>query len=111
ARQETQRLLNLVGEGQRMLGNALVALSELRCNLGAAPPRPLQLARPLPHYGPPMLVQQATIPIQVCLTAVPLTGGVGVQLPPLPPEFLQAVAHQITQQAMAAAASAATGTA
>ncbi|TRZ06821.1 hypothetical protein HGM15179_020286 [Zosterops borbonicus] len=35
-------------------------------------------------------------------------GGVGVQLPPLPPEFLQAVAHQITQQAMAAAASAAT---
>lgn len=36
-------------------------------------------------------------------------GGAPLQLPPLPPEFLQAVAHQITQQAVAAAASAATG--
>ncbi|NXV54632.1 BAG6A protein, partial [Molothrus ater] len=65
AREEAQRVLTLVGEGQRLLGNALVALAELRCNLGGVPPRPLQLARPLPHYGPPMLVQQATIPIQV----------------------------------------------
>ncbi|NWV42219.1 BAG6 protein, partial [Grantiella picta] len=64
-REEAQRLLNLVGEGQRLLGSALVTLAELRCNLAASPPRPLQLARPLPHYGPPMLVQQATIPIQV----------------------------------------------
>ncbi|NXV39747.1 BAG6 protein, partial [Rissa tridactyla] len=64
-REEAQRLVNLVGEGQRLLGNALVALSELRCNLGGAPPRPLTLARPLPHYGPPMLLQQAAIPIQV----------------------------------------------
>ncbi|XP_053790015.1 large proline-rich protein BAG6, partial [Vidua chalybeata] len=200
AREEAQRVLNLVGEGQRLLGNALVALAELRCNLGGPPPRPLHLARPLPHYGPPMLVQQATIPIQINVgTTVTMAGnggpappapppaelppgptppappappgdppeaappppgpspptpgpprvirishqsvepvvmmhmniqdsgsppgggsagppgpglgigGVGVQLPPLPPEFLQAVAHQITQQAMAAAASAATG--
>ncbi|XP_058678482.1 LOW QUALITY PROTEIN: large proline-rich protein BAG6 [Ammospiza caudacuta] len=216
AREEAQRVLTLVGEGQRLLGNALVALAELRCNLGGVPPRPLQLARPLPHYGPPMLVQQATIPIQINVgTTVTMAGngggagagggpapptpppppappgpaelppgpsptaspgdppetppgggaaagpappppppppprvirishqsvepvvmmhmniqdsgsppsggsagppgpglgigGVGVQLPPLPPEFLQAVAHQITQQAMAAAASAATG--
>ncbi|NXV00462.1 BAG6A protein, partial [Cettia cetti] len=65
AREEAQRVLNLVGEGQRLLGNALVVLAELRCNLGGATPRPLHLARPLPHYGPPMLVQQATIPIQV----------------------------------------------
>ncbi|XP_057259320.1 large proline-rich protein bag6-like [Pezoporus wallicus] len=36
-------------------------------------------------------------------------GASPLQLPPLPPEFLQAVAHQITQQAVAAAASAATG--
>ncbi|KAM6993455.1 LOW QUALITY PROTEIN: large proline-rich protein BAG6 [Passerculus sandwichensis] len=216
AREDAQRVLTLVGEGQRLLGNALVALAELRCNLGGVPPRPLQLARPLPHYGPPMLVQQATIPIQINVgTTVTMAGngggagagggpappappppdrrappgpsptaspgdppprdppggrghggpgpapsapaprprpprvirishqsvepvvmmhmniqdsgsppsggsagppgpglgigGVGVQLPPLPPEFLQAVAHQITQQAMAAAASAATG--
>ncbi|KAM9584558.1 LOW QUALITY PROTEIN: large proline-rich protein BAG6-like, partial [Morphnus guianensis] len=203
-REEAQRLVNLVGEGQRLLGNALVALSELRCNLGAAP-RPLHLARPLPHYGPPMLLQQAAIPIQInvgttvtmtgngarapappgpaesppgpppppqpppgipprgcCPPRAPqpsgppgaqpgpprvirishqtvepvvmmhmniqgelrLTGSRGcsrpprarfghgrgpLQLPPLPPEFLQAVAHQITQQAVAAAASAATG--
>ncbi|NXQ53101.1 BAG6A protein, partial [Anthoscopus minutus] len=64
-RDEAQRVLTLVAEGQRLLGNALVVLAELRCNLGTAPPRPLTLARPLPHYGPPMLVQQATIPIQV----------------------------------------------
>lgn len=43
-REEAQRLVNLVGEGQRLLGNALVALSELRCNLGGPPPRPLHLA-------------------------------------------------------------------
>ncbi|CAM5105317.1 unnamed protein product [Natator depressus] len=36
-------------------------------------------------------------------------GAAHVPLPSLPPEFMQAVAHQITQQAMAAAASAATG--
>ncbi|CAM5159401.1 unnamed protein product [Eretmochelys imbricata] len=36
-------------------------------------------------------------------------GAPPVPLPSLPPEFMQAVAHQITQQAMAAAASAATG--
>ncbi|NXV76903.1 BAG6 protein, partial [Atlantisia rogersi] len=64
-REAAQRLVNLVGEGQRLLGNALVALSELRCNLGGPPPRPLHLARPLPHYGPPLLLQQAAIPIQV----------------------------------------------
>lgn len=39
-----------------------------------------------------------------------LLGGAGhMPLPSLPPEFMQAVAHQITQQAMAAAASAAAG--
>nr|XP_034963050.1 large proline-rich protein BAG6 isoform X2 [Zootoca vivipara] len=36
-------------------------------------------------------------------------GAAHMPLPSLPPEFMQAVAHQITQQAMAAAASAATG--
>uniref|UniRef100_A0ACB8EFU4 Large proline-rich protein bag6 n=1 Tax=Sphaerodactylus townsendi TaxID=933632 RepID=A0ACB8EFU4_9SAUR len=36
-------------------------------------------------------------------------GAPHMPLPSLPPEFMQAVAHQITQQAMAAAASAATG--
>ena len=58
-------MLSMVGESQRLLGNALVALSELRCNLGAAPPRTLHVARPPPHYGPPVVLQQAAIPIQV----------------------------------------------
>ena len=57
-------MLSMVGESQRLLGNALVALSELRCNLGAAPPRTLHVARPPPHYGPPVVLQQAAIPIQ-----------------------------------------------
>ncbi|NXP83384.1 BAG6B protein, partial [Ramphastos sulfuratus] len=66
AREAAQRLLTLAGEGQRLLGQALAALAELRVNLGGAPPRGLQLARPLPHYGaPPLLLQQAAIPIQV----------------------------------------------
>ncbi|XP_033929435.1 large proline-rich protein BAG6, partial [Melopsittacus undulatus] len=202
-----QRLVSLVGEGQRLLGNALAALADLRCDLGMTPPRPLLLARPAhgpapPPAPPPLLLQQAAIPIQINVgTTVTMTGNGGgrapppppsgpvepppgpsptpptppspgdppppegpppppppgppprvirishqsveplvlmhmnipdsgaqagggtsappghglgmgpspLQLPPLPPEFLQAVAHQITQQAVAAAASAATG--
>ncbi|XP_053907923.1 LOW QUALITY PROTEIN: large proline-rich protein BAG6 [Cuculus canorus] len=89
-REEAQRVVNLVGEAQRLLGNALVAVSELRCNLGGPPPRPLQLARPLPHYGPPMLLQQAAIPIQINVgTTVTMTGGNGARAPPAdsPPPF------------------------
>ncbi|XP_062454503.1 LOW QUALITY PROTEIN: large proline-rich protein BAG6 [Rhea pennata] len=200
AREEDQRVINLVGESQRLLGNVLVALSDLRCNLAGAAPRHLHVARPLAHYAAPMVLQQAAIPIQINVgTTVTMTGngarapappgpsegtpaasppgdppegrrpppgpppppapagappgpprvirishqtvepvvmmhmniqdsgsqaaggsagppghglgmgGAPLQLPPLPPEFLQAVAHQITQQAVAAAASAATG--
>ncbi|ELK23376.1 Large proline-rich protein BAG6 [Myotis davidii] len=93
-REEDQRLINLVGESLRLLGNTFVALSDLRCNLACAPPRHLHVVRPMSHYTTPMVLQQAAIPIQ---------------LPSLPPEFMHAVAHQITHQAMVAAvASAAT---
>ncbi|GAA6090739.1 large proline-rich protein BAG6 isoform X1 [Tachysurus ichikawai] len=45
-REEDQHVLNLVGEALRLLGNALVALSDLRCNLSSAPPRHLHVIRP-----------------------------------------------------------------
>nr|XP_054361762.1 large proline-rich protein BAG6 isoform X6 [Mirounga angustirostris] len=184
-REEDQRLINLVGESLRLLGNTFVALSDLRCNLACAPPRHLHVVRPMSHYTTPMVLQQAAIPIQINVgTTVTMTGngtrpppaanaeaappGPGqasslaptstavdsstegipppgpapppttshprvirishqsvepvvmmhmniqgstlIQLPSLPPEFMHAVAHQITHQAMVAAvASAAAG--
>nr|XP_056711988.1 large proline-rich protein BAG6 [Euleptes europaea] len=217
-REEDQRIINLVGESLRLLGNTFVALSDLRCNLSCNAPRHLHVVRPMSHYTAPMVLQQAAIPIQINVgTTVTMTGngsrpapagleasaqaaqpappaqpsapaeagrpseglppssspgstptqtqasqtghprvirishqtvepvvmmhmniqdsgsqmggssaggappmgpagpgqGMGgaphMPLPSLPPEFMQAVAHQITQQAMAAAASAATG--
>ncbi|KYO40755.1 large proline-rich protein BAG6 [Alligator mississippiensis] len=213
-REEDQRVINLVGESLRLLGNIFVALSDLRCNLACNTPRHLHVVRPMAHYTAPMVLQQAAIPIQINVgTTMTMTGngaraappstegappaapppatvlgdapegqgpapgsgptptqsqasqtshprvirishqtvepvvmmhmniqdsglqvagggsgGTGVpgtpgsaghgqgmggstplQMPSLPPEFMQAMAHQITQQAMAAAASAATG--
>lgn len=64
-REEDQRLINLVGESLRLLGNTFVALSDLRCNLACAPPRHLHVVRPMSHYTTPMVLQQAAIPIQV----------------------------------------------
>lgn len=64
-REEDQRLINLVGESLRLLGNTFVALSDLRCNLACAPPRHLHVVRPVSHYTTPMVLQQAAIPIQV----------------------------------------------
>ncbi|KAJ8354521.1 hypothetical protein SKAU_G00220880 [Synaphobranchus kaupii] len=55
-REEDQRILNLVGEALRPLGNALVALSDLRCNLLAPPPRHLHVIRPMSHYTSPLLL-------------------------------------------------------
>ncbi|KAH0630494.1 hypothetical protein JD844_013556 [Phrynosoma platyrhinos] len=193
-REEDQRIINLVGESLRLLGNTFVALSDLRCNLSCNAPRHLHVVRPMSHYTAPMVLQQAAIPIQINVgTTVTMTGngarttqsssegstasqtsppaqpgtssptddgrpsegsppaasspgvtptqtqasqtghprvirishqtvepvvmmhmniqggGAHMPLPSLPPEFMQAVAHQITQQAMAAAASAAAG--
>uniref|UniRef100_A0A8V5GVN6 Large proline-rich protein BAG6 n=1 Tax=Melopsittacus undulatus TaxID=13146 RepID=A0A8V5GVN6_MELUD len=86
-----QRLVSLVGEGQRLLGNALAALADLRCDLGMTPPRPLLLARPAhgpapPPAPPPLLLQQAAIPIQINVgTTVTMTGNGGGRAPPPPP--------------------------
>ncbi|EHB16059.1 Large proline-rich protein BAT3 [Heterocephalus glaber] len=83
-REEDQRLINLVGESLRLLGNTFVALSDLRCNLGCAPPRHLHVVRPMSHYTTPMVLQQAAIPIQINVgTTVTMTGN-GARPPPAP---------------------------
>ncbi|XP_037861834.1 large proline-rich protein BAG6 isoform X17 [Chlorocebus sabaeus] len=84
AREEDQRLINLVGESLRLLGNTFVALSDLRCNLACAPPRHLHVVRPMSHYTTPMVLQQAAIPIQINVgTTVTMTGN-GTRPPPTP---------------------------
>ncbi|KAM6958805.1 large proline-rich protein BAG6 [Aplochiton taeniatus] len=77
-REEDQRVLNLVGEALRLLGNTLVALSDLRCNLTAPPPRHLHVVRPMSHYSAPVLLQGAMphIPIPINLgTTVTMTSN------------------------------------
>lgn len=66
-RDEDQRILNLVGEALRLLGNALVALSDLRCNLLSTPPRHLHVIRPMSHYTSSVLNPAGMhhIPMQV----------------------------------------------
>ncbi|KAM6183242.1 large proline-rich protein BAG6 isoform 5-T7 [Erethizon dorsatum] len=82
--EEDQRLINLVGESLRLLGNTFVALSDLRCNLACAPPRHLHVVRPMSHYTTPMVLQQAAIPIQINVgTTVTMTGN-GTRPPPTP---------------------------
>ncbi|XP_051852166.1 large proline-rich protein BAG6 isoform X1 [Antechinus flavipes] len=83
-REEDQRVINLVGESLRLLGNTFVALSDLRCNLACAPPRHLHVVRPMSHYTAPMVLQQAAIPIQINVgTTVTMTGN-GTRPPPTP---------------------------
>ncbi|KAM8953942.1 large proline-rich protein BAG6 isoform 2-T2 [Pelodytes ibericus] len=75
-REQSQRVINLVGESLRLLGNALVAVSDLRCNLSSVSPRHLHVVRPMSHYTGPMLLQQAAIPIQINVgTTVTMTGN------------------------------------
>lgn len=54
-REEDQRTLNLIGESLHLLGNTLLALSDLRCNLSAQPPRNLHVVRPMSHYTSPLV--------------------------------------------------------
>ncbi|KAM6903627.1 large proline-rich protein BAG6 [Lycodopsis pacificus] len=56
-REEDQRFLNLVGDALRLLGNSLVVLGDLRCNLATSPPRRLYVARPMAHHTQPVLLQ------------------------------------------------------
>ncbi|XP_032390750.1 large proline-rich protein BAG6 isoform X2 [Etheostoma spectabile] len=58
-REEDQRILNLVADALRILGNSLVVLGELRCNLSTSPPRHLSVTRLMAHYTQPVLLQTA----------------------------------------------------
>ncbi|XP_065271997.1 large proline-rich protein BAG6 [Emys orbicularis] len=85
-REEDQRIINLVGESMRLLGNTFVALSDLRCNLSCSAPRHLHVVRPMSHYAAPMVLQQAAIPIQINVgTTVTMTGN-GARPPQPGPE-------------------------
>ncbi|XP_045914290.1 large proline-rich protein BAG6 isoform X2 [Micropterus dolomieu] len=192
-REEDQRVLNLVGDALRLLGNTLVVLGDLRCNLATSPPRHLYAVRPMAHYTHPVLLQAGLphipLPINMGTTvtmaaegqrqpyqdagqsdqqaagdAPPLhsngtthhqgqggprvirithqtmepvvmmqmnidgepaagsqvsgqsnaagpgqLGGTPVHFPGLPPEFMQAIVHQISHQAAAMAAAASAG--
>lgn len=75
-REEDQRVLNLVGDALRLLGNTLVVLGDLRCDLSRSPPRHLHVLRP----APPVLLQSglphAHMPIPINLgTTVTMTSN------------------------------------
>ncbi|XP_056154160.1 large proline-rich protein BAG6 [Lampris incognitus] len=78
-REEDQRILNLVGEALRLLGNTLVSLGDLRCNLATTPPRHLSVVRPLAHYTSPVLMQTGLphmpIPINIGTTVTMTSNG------------------------------------
>lgn len=67
-REEDQRTLILTWEALRLLGNAIVALSDLRLNLLSPVPRHLHVVRPFSHYATPVTLPGAVhhhIPVQV----------------------------------------------
>lgn len=77
-REEDQRTLNLVGESLCLLGNTLVILSDLRCNLSSQPPRHLHVVRPMSQYTSPFLMQGGMphLPLQMNLgTTVTMTSN------------------------------------
>ncbi|XP_076610431.1 large proline-rich protein BAG6-like isoform X4 [Chaetodon auriga] len=78
-REEDQRVLNLVGDALRLLGNTLVVLGDLRCNLATSPPRHLYVVRPMAHYTHPVLFQAGLphmpIPINLGTTVTMTSNG------------------------------------
>lgn len=79
-REEDQRVLNLVGDALRLLGNTLVVLGDLRCDLSRSPPRHLHVLRPMAPLAPPVLLQSglphAHMPIPINLgTTVTMTSN------------------------------------
>ncbi|PWA28206.1 hypothetical protein CCH79_00018544 [Gambusia affinis] len=75
--EDDQRTLVQICECLRLLGNALVALSDLRLNLMSPVPRHLHVVRPFSHYSSPVGLPGAVhhhIPVQVG-GAVPVPAG------------------------------------
>ncbi|XP_077382239.1 large proline-rich protein BAG6 isoform X2 [Festucalex cinctus] len=90
-REDDQQTLVLTWECLRLLGNALVALSDLRLNLLSPVPRHLHVVRPISHYTVPVMMPGAVhhrIPVQMNLGATmsaAATNGTEGQAPPAPP--------------------------
>ncbi|XP_034748907.1 large proline-rich protein BAG6 isoform X2 [Etheostoma cragini] len=78
-REEDQRILNLVADALRILGNSLVVLGELHCNLSTSPPRHLSVTRLMTRYTQPILLQTALphmpIPINLGSTVTMTSNG------------------------------------
>ncbi|XP_041649327.1 large proline-rich protein BAG6 isoform X2 [Cheilinus undulatus] len=86
-REDDQRNLVMTWECLRLLGNTLVALSDLRLNLMSPVPRHLHVVRPFSHYATPVTLPGAVhhhIPVQMNLGATVTVGANGVegQAPP-----------------------------
>ncbi|KAF7227592.1 large proline-rich protein BAG6 isoform X1 [Nothobranchius furzeri] len=89
-REEDQRTLFQICECFRLLGNALVALSDLRLNLMTPVPRHLHVMRPFSHYTSPVTLPGAVhhhIPVQMNLGATVTVAGNSTegQTPPTQP--------------------------
>lgn len=78
-REEDQRVLNQVGDALRLLGNTLVVLGDVRCNLATPPPRHLYVVRPMAQYTHPVLLQAGLphmpIPINLGTTVTMTSNG------------------------------------
>ncbi|XP_010786855.1 large proline-rich protein BAG6-like [Notothenia coriiceps] len=89
-REEDQRTLIMTWECLRLLGNALVALSDLRLNLMNPVPRHLHVVRPFSHYANPVNMPGAVhhhIPVQMNLgaTVTAASNSTDGQAPPTQP--------------------------
>ncbi|XP_054869450.1 large proline-rich protein BAG6 isoform X2 [Amphiprion ocellaris] len=87
-REEDQRTLILTWECLRLLGNALVALSDLRLNLMSPVPRHLHVVRPFSHYATPVTLPGAVhhhIPMNLGATVTVAANSTEGQAPPTQP--------------------------
>uniref|UniRef100_G3PJ73 BCL2-associated athanogene 6 n=1 Tax=Gasterosteus aculeatus aculeatus TaxID=481459 RepID=G3PJ73_GASAC len=84
-REEDQRTLILTWECLRLLGNALVALSDLRLNLMSPVPRHLHVVRPFSHYATPVTLLHIHRQMNLGATVTVAANGTEGQAPPTQP--------------------------
>ncbi|XP_037532025.1 large proline-rich protein BAG6 [Nematolebias whitei] len=89
-REDDQRTLIQICECLRLLGNALVALSDLRLNLLSPVPRHLHVVRPFSHYASPVSLPGAVhhhVPVHMNLgaTVTVASNSTEGQAPPTQP--------------------------